>query len=397
MAITQQDELRYDPYDVELNADPYHVFRRLRDERPLYRNDEYDFWAVSRFDDVEHVLKAHETYSSAKGNILELIQADVDLPSGTVIMEDPPAHTLHRKLMARLFTPRKVAALEPRIRELCARCLDPLVGSSGFDLIADLGAVMPMRVIGMLIGIPEEDQVAFRERSDENLRTEAGKPMEVSADIANERFVEYLDWRVEHPADDIMTMMLTAEFEDEHGVTRTLTRDEMVMYLSVVAGAGNETTTKLIGWAGKLLADHPDQRARLVADPSGVPDAVEELLRYEPASRQVARHVTEDVEWYGETVPAGSVMLALIGAANRDDRRWDDPERFDAFRPVVPHIAFGHGIHFCLGAALARIEARIALEEILKRFPEWDVDRAGARLAQTSTVRGYDALPIVLP
>jgi cytochrome P450 len=397
MTVTEQDELRYDPYDVELNADPYAVFRRLRDERPLYHNEQYDFWAVSRFDDVERVLKDHLTYSSAKGNILELIQADMELPPGTVIMEDPPAHTLHRKLMARMFTPRKVAALEPKIRDLCARCLDPLVGSSGFDLIAELGAVMPMRVIGMLIGIPEADQVSFRERSDENLRTEAGKPMEASADFANEKFVEYLDWRVEHPSDDIMTAMVNAEFEDEHGVTRTLTCDEMVLYLSVVAGAGNETTTKLIGWAGKLLADHPDQRARLVEDPSGIPAAVEELLRYEPASRQVGRYVTEDVEWYGQTVPAGSAMLALVGAANRDERRWDDPERFDVFRPLVPNIAFGHGIHFCLGAALARIEGRIAIEEILERFPEWDVDPAGARLAQTSTVRGYDALPVVLP
>lgn len=396
MSVAEQ-ELRYDPYDTELNADPYEVFRRLRDEQPLYRNEQYEFWAVSRFDDVEQVLMDHRTYSSAKGNILELIKADVELPAGTVIMEDPPAHTVHRKLMARMFTPRKVAELEPRIRELCAACLDPLVGSAGFDLIAELGAVMPMRVISMLLGIPEADQVSFREHTDANLRTEAGKPMEASGKFANERFVEFLDWRVDHPADDIMTMMLNAEFEDEHGVTRTLTRDEMVMYLSVVAGAGNETTTKLIGWAGKLLADHPDQRARLAEDPSGIPGAVEELLRYEPASRQVGRYVANDVEWYGTTVPAGSVMLALVGAANRDERRWHDPERFDVFRPLVPNIAFGHGIHFCLGAALARLEGRIALEEILRRFPQWDVDHGGARLAQTSTVRGYDALPVILP
>ncbi|HEU5083641.1 MAG TPA: cytochrome P450 [Acidimicrobiales bacterium] len=396
MSVTER-ELYYDPYDLEVNNDPYEVFRRLRNEQPLYRNEQHDFWAVSRFDDVEQVLKDHRTYSSAKGNILELIHADMELPPGTVIMEDPPSHTLHRKLMARMFTPRKVAALEPKIRELCAQCLDPLVGSSGFDLIAELGAVMPMQVIGMLIGIPEEDRAAIREASDANLRTEAGQPMEVKADLGNEKFIEYLDWRVEHPSDDIMTMMLNAEFEDEHGITRTLTRDEMVIYLSVVAGAGNETTTKLIGWAGKLLADHPDQRAKLVADPGGIPAAVEELLRYEPASRQIARYVTEDVEWHGETVPAGSAILALVGAANRDERRWDDPERFDVFRPAITNIAFGHGIHFCLGASLARIEARIAIEEILKRFPEWDVDHEGARLAQTSTVRGYDALPIVLP
>ena len=397
MAITERDDLRYDPYDVEINADPYEVFRRLRNERPLFRNDEYDFYAVSRFEDVERTLKDADTYISSKGNILELIKSGIEMPPGTVIMEDPPSHTLHRKLMARMFTPRKVAALEPQIRQLCADCLDPLVGSSGFDLIAEFGAIMPMRVIGMLIGIPEADQMAFRDASDRNLRTEAGKPMKVTADLGNEQFIEYLDWRVDHPSDDIMTMMLNAEFEDETGTVRTLTRDELVIYLSVVAGAGNETTTKLIGWAGKLLADHPEQRQALVDDPGRIPGAVEELLRYEPASRQVGRYVAKDVEVHGEVVPAGSVMLALIGAANRDESRWEDPERFDVLREPIPHIAFGHGIHFCLGAALARVEARIALEELLKRFPTWDVDEAGAHLAQTSTVRGYDALPITLP
>jgi cytochrome P450 len=397
MAIAERDDLYYDPYDVEINADPSDVFRRLRNERPLYYNEQHDFYAVSRFDDVERVLKDAETYSSAKGNILELMKADIELPSGTVIMEDPPSHTEHRKLMARMFTPRKVAALEPQIRELCARCLDPLDGSRGFDLIAELAAVMPMQVIGMLIGIPEEDRRAIRDASDANLRTEAGQPMEVKADMGNERFVEYLDWRVDHPSDDIMTTLLNAEFEDGDGNVRTLTRDELVIYLSVVAGAGNETTTKLIGWAGKLLGDHPDQRRALVDEPERIPAAVEELLRFEPASRQVGRYVVEDVEVHGQVLPAGSAMLALIGAANRDELRWDDPERFDVLRQPIAHIAFGHGIHFCLGASLARIEARVALEELLKRFPDWEVDDAGARLAQTSTVRGYDALPIAVP
>jgi cytochrome P450 len=194
-----------------------------------------------------------------------------------------------------------------------------------------------------------------------------------------------------------MTTLLNAEFEDESGALRTLTRDELMIYLSVVAGAGNETTTKLIGWAGKLLGDHPDQRRALVEEPARIPAAVEELLRYEPASRQVGRTTTRDVEIHGEVVPAGSAVLAIVGAANRDERRWEDPERFDVMREPIANIAFGHGIHFCLGAALARIEARIALEELLKRFPDWEVDESGARLAQTSTVRGYDALPIVIP
>lgn len=397
MTVTDQDGLSYDPYDVELNADPYDVFRRMRDEQPLYYNEQHDFFAVSRFDDVERTLKDSATYSSAKGNILELITSGIEMPPGTVIMEDPPSHTAHRKLMSRMFTPRKVADLEPKIRELCAQCLDPHVGSSGFDLIAELGAVMPMQVIGMLIGIPEEDQVAIREQTDANLRTKAGGKMEAKADMGNEAFIEYLDWRVDHPADDIMTTLMQAEFEDETGTVRCLTRDELVIYLSVVAGAGNETTTKLIGWAGKLLAENPEQRQALVDDPSGIPAAVEELLRYEPPGRQVGRYVTRDVEVHGQVVPAGSSMLALIGAANRDERRWDDPERFDVFRTPISNIAFGHGIHFCLGAALARIEARIAVEELLRRFPTWEVDLEHATMAQTSTVRGYDSLPITLP
>jgi cytochrome P450 len=397
MATIERDDLYYDPYDVEINRDPSEVFRRLRNEQPLYYNAQHDFYAVSRFDDVEHVLKDWQTFSSAKGNILELIKSGIEMPPGTVIMEDPESHTKHRKLMARMFTPRKVADLEPKIRELCAQCLDPLVGSAGFDLIAELGAVMPMRVIGMLIGIPEEDQEAFRERSDANLRTEAGQPMDTSAAIGNEQFIEYLDWRVDHPSDDIMTALMQAEFEDETGTVRRLTRDELVIYLSVVTGAGNETTTKLIGWAGKLLAEHPDQRQALVEDPSLIPAAIEELLRYEPPGRQVARYVTRDVEIQEQVVPAGSSILAIVGAANRDERRWEDPERFDIHREQIPNIAFGHGIHFCLGAALARIEGRIALEELLARFPVWDVDLAGARLAQTSTVRGYDRLPLLLP
>jgi cytochrome P450 len=170
----------------------------------------------------------------------------------------------------------------------------------------------------------------------------------------------------------------------------------VLTYTMVVAGAGNETTTRLIGWAGTVLADHPDQRRQLVEDPSLARGAVEELLRYEPPAPHVGRYVAKDVELYDRTVPEGSVMLFLAGAANRDDRRFTDPDRFDIHREVAGHLAFGFGIHFCLGAALARLEGRVALEELLARFPEWEVDRAGAKLSPTSTVRGWESLPIVI-
>jgi cytochrome P450 len=300
-----------------------------------------------------------------------------------------------------VFTPRKMLALEDRIRAYCADSLDPLVGTDRFDFVADFGAEMPMRVIGMLLGIPEDAQAAVRDRANANIRTDPGKPQEYGDSFdpaaAFADFGTYLDWRADHPSDDLMTELLHAEFEDEHGVTRRLERHELLTYLSVIAGAGNETTTRLIGWAGKVLSDHPDQRRELAADPSLIPNAIEELLRFEPPPPHIGRYVTRDTELHGRTVPEGSAILLLVGAANRDDRRFEDPDRFDIHRDVGQHLSFGYGIHFCLGAALARLEGRVALEELLKRFPDWEVDLSEARLAPTSTVRGWETLPARIP
>ena len=399
MTVSATSDAYYDPYNVELNADPYAMFRRLREEAPLYYNHQHDFYALSRFADVDGALVDHETFSSARGAILELIKSDIEMPPGVLIFEDPPTHDIHRKLLARMFTPRKISALESKIRELCARCLDPLVGAERFDFVADLGAQMPMRVIGMLLGIPETDQEAIRDRSNATMRTEAGKPMTIASEglDTGEVFAQYIDWRAEHPSDDIMTELLHIEFEDETGTIRRLTRDELLIYVNVVAGAGNETTTRLIGWTGKVLAEHPGQRWQLVEDKSLIPRAIEELLRYEPPAPHVARYVTRDVEYYGQTVPEGSVMMMLIGAANRDHRHFPpDGDVFDIHREVRQHLTFSVGTHYCVGSALARLEGRIALEEILKRFPKWDVDLSNAKLSPTSTVRGWEAMPAVI-
>jgi len=321
------------------------------------------------------------------------------MPSGVLIFEDPPTHTIHRRLLSRAFTPRRVAELEPKIRQFCAESLDPLVGSSGFDFIADFGAQMPMRVISMLLGIPESDQEAIRDHTDSNLRTKEGEPMEVSDGLVNsEIFADYIDWRATHPSDDIMTELLQAEFEDWDGTKRNLTRAEILTYVNVVAGAGNETTTRLIGWLAKILAEHPDQRAELVEDRSLVPAAIEEVLRLEPPGPHVARCVVnEDLIVRGEKIPAESIMLFLLGAANRDDRRWPNGDEFDIHRELQRHLTFGNGIHLCLGAALARMEGQVALDEVLTRFPTWDVDLEQARLSPTSTVRGWESMPAVLP
>lgn len=399
MTVTADSDVYFDPYDVKLNADPYPMFRRLRDETPLYYNARHDFYALSRFADVERAIVDYQTFSSARGAILEIIKANLDIPPGVLVFEDPPIHDVHRKLLSRMFTPRKISDLEPQIREFCSRSLDPLVGSGKFDFVADLGAQMPMRVIGMLLGVPEEDQEAARDFANAQLRTEAGQPMKASTDgmVSGDFFARYIDWRAAHPANDIMTELLNVEFEDETGTVRRLRRDELLIYVSVVSGAGNETTTRLIGWAGKVLAEHPDQRRALVDDPSLIPQAVEELLRYEPPAPHVARYVTRDVEYYGQQVPKGSVMMMLIGAANRDHRQFPpDGDVFDIRREPRQHLTFSVGTHYCLGSALARLEGRIALEEILKRFPEWDVDLSQAKLSPTSTVRGWETMPAVI-
>ena len=299
-----------------------------------------------------------------------------------------------------MFTPRRIAALEPMIRDFCAQCLDPLVGTGRFDFVADLGAQMPMKVISTLLGIPEDDQEYIRDRGNAQLRTEAGKPMDTAQRglSLGTQFEDYLDWRLEHPSDDIMTELLNVEFVDETGTTRHLAREEILVYVNVVAGAGNETTTRLIGWAGKVLAEHPDQRRELAERPELIPQAIEELLRYEPPAPHVCRYVTRDVTLYDRTVPEGSVMMMLVGAACRDSRQFgSDADEFNIYRPPRPHLTFSVGAHFCLGSALARLEGRVALEEILKRFPEWEIDLSAATLSPTSTVRGWERMPALVP
>ncbi len=396
MTTAGTSDVYYDTYDVGINADPYPVYRRLREEAPVYYNETHDFFAVSQFADVEKGLLDAQTYISGKGGIIELIKADIEMPPGVIIFEDPPTHTIHRRLLSRAFTPRRVAELEPKIREFCKLSLDPLIGTDHFDFIADLGAQMPMRVISMLLGIPESDQEAVRDHVDASLRTKEGEPMQVSENfVTGAMFADYVDWRAEHPSDDIMTELLNVEFKDETDTVRKLTRNELLTYLEVLAGAGNETTTRLIGWSAKVLADHPEQRAELVADPSLIPNAVEEILRYESPAPHVGRCVArQDLVVHGTDVPAGSVMLFLLGSANRDDRRFPNGDSFDIHRNDGRHLTFGNGIHLCMGAALARMEGIIALEEVLARFPQWDVDVEHARLSPTSTVRGWETLPV---
>ncbi|MDT5134302.1 MAG: hypothetical protein QOE41_3613, partial [Mycobacterium sp.] len=314
---------------------------------------------------------------------MDVIMSGVEVPPGVILFEDPPFHDLHRRLLSRVFTPRRMEAIEPLTRQFCVRALDPLVGSGRFDFIENLGAMVPMRTIGYLLGIPEQGQEAIRDNTDDAIGLKEGTFSVVSVDAFEQSyqlFADYIDWRAEHPSDDLVTQLLNAEVEEQNGSPRPLTRTEVLTYTSMIAGAGNETTTRLIGFIGQLLSDHPDQRRQIVDDPSLLPRAIEEVLRYEAHSPVQARYVAHDVGCRGQTIPEGSNMLLLNGSANRDERRFPDGERFDIHRGGG-HLSFGQGLHFCLGSALARM---VALEEVIKRWPEWEV----------TSVRGWAKLPV---
>jgi cytochrome P450 len=395
--LTEVPVIYYDPFDFAIDDDPYPVWKRMRDEAPLYYNEKFDFFALSRYEDVSRELPNWDTYRSGRGTTMEVIKSGIDVPPGVILFEDPPLHDLHRRLLSRVFTPRRMEAIEPLTRQFCVRALDPLIGADRFDLIGDLGAQIPMRTVGYLLGIPEADQAQIRDTTGRTLGLREGTFRTVTAEAfenSYQLFADYIDWRADHPSDDVMTQLLNAEIEDG-GELRSLTRTEVLTYTSMIAGAGNETTTRLIGFIGQLLAEHPDQRRELVDDFSLIPKAIEEVLRYQAPSPVQARYVIRDTECHGQKIPEGSVMLLLNGSANRDERHYPDGERFDIHRGAS-HLSFGQGLHFCLGSALARMQARVALEEILTRWPEWQVDYDTAEMAHTSSVRGWGKLPITV-
>jgi cytochrome P450 len=384
----------WDPYEPEVFANPYPVLKRLREEAPLYYNERYDFYAVTRYDDCIAVLGNRDDYVSKHGGVIEVMKSGIEVPSGMFIYEDPPLHTTHRRFFTKVFTPKHVAALDSQVRDFCVKALDPLVGGKEIDFIEHLGAEMPMRVIGMLLGMPEDQLKEAQRNVDESMRTEPGQQNTNSgASLAGEYYSDFVDYRIKNPGDDLISTLLNTPFEDEHGVTRTLTRAEVLAMVALIFGAGNETTNRLIGWTAKLLSDRPDDRREVHANPAMIPEVLEEVLRYEPPGMYIGRTVVRDVELHGTTVPAGSAILAIVSAANRDEAKFPNGEVFDIHRGRQPHLTFGYGFHNCLGNALARVEGRIAFEEVFKRFRDWEVDMSRARMSSTATVRGWETLP----
>ncbi len=386
--MTATESVYWDPFDTVIDADPYDIWRRLRDEAPLYRNEQYNFWALSRYADVESAHRDPASFCSSHGTVLEIMTADA-IPTGMMIFQDPPEHTRLRTMVSRAFTPRRVSALEMHIRELCDELLAPWCDGADFDFVADFGAVLPSMVICELMGVPASDRKWVKETIDTTFHLEPGVGMindvSFAAQIELDGYLtKLLEERTAAPGDDLLSGLTECD----------LTLRESADFANLLISAGTETVARLLGWAAVVLDEYADQRAELAGDAILLPNAVEELLRYEAPSPVQGRWSTRTVEFYGTEVPAGSKVLLLTGSAGRDEREYQDADRFDIHRRFNQHVSFGFGIHFCLGAALARLEGRVALEEALRRHPAWEVDRERAVRLHTSTVRGWSAVPV---
>jgi hypothetical protein len=387
--------VEYDPYDYQVHEDPYPVYRALRDQAPVYRNDALGFWALSRHADVLAAFKDVETFSNRHGVSVDqdAFHADADTTMSFLAM-DPPRHTRMRALVSRGFTPRRISELEPRIQALAREHLDACRARGGCDFIADFAGRLPMDVISELLGVPAADRPELRAWADQVVHREQGQrglPPEVAQ--AALKMVQYFTAMIAEsrrtPRDDLTGALLAAEIDGNR-----LSDREIIGFLVLMIVAGNETTTKLLGNALYWLARNPDQREQVRSDPSLIPLWVEETLRYDNSTQALARLVARDLELHGEKLRAGDKAVLLIGSANRDERAFPDPDRFDLRRNTQRSLAFGQGTHFCLGASLARLEGRVALEEVERLLPDWEIEPSGIRRIHSVNVRGFAALPI---
>ena len=384
----------FNPFSDETQDDPYPIYRRLRDEAPCYRDRELGFFALSRFEDCWNAALDWRTFSSSAGPSMELSGEGEDF---SLIGMDPPRHTTMRNLVSRGFTPRRIAALEPAIRELTRSYLEPLQEGSSCEFQETLGARLPMAVLCQLIGIPQEMSEAICEWSNLSLHREPGQALPPPAAMEADRNLreylnELLQERKHHRREDVLSILIDAEVDGGGG----LSDDEIVAFLNLLAAAGNETTTKLIGNAIVLLAQHTEQRASLCERPENISQALEEILRFESPSQNTGRITLRDVDLHGKRIPAGSRVMLITGAACRDEREYPDPDRFDITRTFERSLFFGHGHHVCLGKSLARLEARVVLEELLKRFPRYELEPAGLERTHQSHVRGFSKITISL-
>jgi cytochrome P450 len=390
--------MELNPFSYEFHADPYPTYRWLRDEAPLYRNDAMDFYALSRFRDVLAATQDWQVYSSAEGTTVERMLPEMFELTPMLLFLDPPRHDRLRRLVSHAFTPRRVTDLEPFIRATALRLLGPLAARGGGDFVTEFAAPLPMEVIFTMLGVPDADRWQLRKWMDLSLdRDPDSEAIPPRAMEAMGHLMRYWYGLLENlrrqPNDGLISGLLDAEIEADGAAPTRLTDGEIIGFCALLGAAGNETVTKLLANAALLFGRHRGAYDAVRADASRIPGAVEEVLRHSPPSHIQGRTVTRDVQWYGETVPKGARILLLTAAANRDEREFEDPDRFDIERETALHLGFGYGIHFCLGASLARLENHIALEEFGRHFPSYRVDEARALRVHMGNVHGYQSLP----
>ena len=394
-------DVDFDPFSDEYFDDPSEVYRRLRDEAPVYFSARYGFYALSRFADVLAAHREWETFSSAHGIDLSTRTKDPDeiKTYRMIIMMDPPEHDRLRALVSRVFTPRRVEALEPMIREVIRGYLAPFDRATEFDAVADFSALFPIEIISRMLGVPEGDRQAMRERLDLSLHREPGElePTPEGAQAVMETGIylyELAGEKRRNPGDDMISRLTQVTVDRGDGRETGLDDEEIAGFATLLGGAGAETVTKLVGNAVVLFARHPEQWQKILDDRDKIPRAVEEILRILPPSQYQGRFSVAERSFDGGTVPAGFPVLLLTGAATRDPRAFENPDEFDIERQPGISIGFGHGVHSCLGAALARMESRVALEELAARWRRFDVDDAGLQRVHMSNVAGYSHVPV---
>lgn len=391
--MTTDIELVYDPYDYAIHEDPYPTYARMREEAPAYRNDERDFWALTRHADVMAGFNDPRLSSSYGVSIDPVAWGPHASTTMSFLAMDPPKHTLMRALVSRGFTARRVLGLEPRIREIAHEYVDAAVERRTFDFVGDIAGRLPMDVISELMGVPAADRDELRRLADLLVHREEGildvppSGLEAAGALIT-YYVDLLADRRAHPRDDLTSALTTAEVDGQR-----LSDDDIIGFLFLMVVAGNETTTKLLANAWFWARRHPDQRAIPFADPTRIPEWIEETLRFDNSTQMLARRAAVDIELHGRTIRTGDRVLLVNGSANRDPRVFDDPDSYRIGRDTRQTASFGVGRHFCLGASLARLESRVCLEELLRRVADYDVDEDGSSRVHSVNVRGFAVLP----
>jgi cytochrome P450 len=399
--VLSETPLEFDPFSDEYFNGPYDLYRRLRDHAPVYFNKKYGFWALFRYDDVCAAHKEWQTFSSAHGVDLSTLHTDpaVIRMYRSIIMMDPPEHDRLRALVSRVFTPRAVGALEPMVREVIVSFLEPFDDADSFDAVADFSGPFPVEIISRMLGVPEGERQQIRHWLDVGLHREPGQmdptPEGIQAQIESGMYwIELTDAKRKNPGDDMISRLTQVEVDRGDGEMTRLDNQEIAGFAGLLGGAGAETVTKLVGNAAFLFHKNPGEYRKVIEDPTKIPSAVEEILRYYPPSQYQGRYSVRESTWSGVTVPAGFPTILVTGSATRDERFFENPDVFDVDRTPTLQLGLGYGIHSCLGAALARMESRIAIEELARRWPNYEVDEEGLARVQMSNVAGYSNVPM---